>query len=312
VSLAKLKSFTTWWGQTTLDGKPNLPRAVERPIYFETEDGRMKKIELRKAIVSPDYRYFYAIVSDKYELVQHEEVYEATLQVLRDLGHEPIIATHPHLSSNGAHMFLDIYVTPFSIEGDDMYFGIRVTNSYDGSYGIHVLGAGYRLACANGMVFADVITKTSMKHFESVRERNFEEFKKAVKETVKSLDKVAEAIHLAMYEEVDDIQLVHFVETNFPQVSVRENVYAYLKKHGIDLEKQRNEYLEARAKFEEEKKVNPVVKFELPEATTSVNLWLAYNALTYVLTRIERAGVVQPHKVHELQVKASKLLAKVI
>ena len=103
------------------------------------------------AVWNQDAEHVSAIVSDKYNLVQHQNVVSEVTEALRNLN----IKATASVRTNGDVLVCDIDFPDMLIQvqkGEEFTTGMRVINSYNRTTGIMVLPRLTRLACSNGMV----------------------------------------------------------------------------------------------------------------------------------------------------------------
>jgi len=93
-----------------------------------------------------------AMVSDRYNLVQHKDVVESVADALVNLN----IKADAMVRNDGNRVFVDISFPDSKLYvenvGEEFFCGIRVINSYNKTTGIMVLPRLVRLSCTNGMV----------------------------------------------------------------------------------------------------------------------------------------------------------------
>ncbi len=277
-----------------------LPKAFEFPVAYR-KNGQWIPIAKRKAIVGENGSV-YNIVSDKYKLVQHEDVVSVVKHVLNDFGVAPIYEKF-ELSRNYAVMFYTVLTDRKIVSNDELWFGFTVTNSYDGSTGIGFNVSGMRLACENGLIFSRSLFKTpKIRHLKSLLEPNYDKIADSIKVILENLDELVDLIEMSMKSTVSALELVDFIERTFKDVPViKRKIYALLKHNGIDLTPYIEEYKKAQGQ-------KPL--FEEFAELEEVNIWTAYNCITDVLTH--KRGRVDVPRIYELQQKASRLLAYAI
>ncbi len=277
-----------------------LPKAYEFPVAYR-KNGQWVPITKRKAIVGEN-GVVYNVVSDRYKLVQHEDVVNVVKQVLSDFGVVPIYEKF-ELSRNYAVMFYTVLTDRKMVSSDELWFGFTVTNSYDGSTGIGFNISGLRLVCENGLMFSRSLFKTpKIRHLKSLLEPNYDKVADSIRIILENLDELVDLIEMSMKSTVSALELVDFIERTFKDVPViKRKIYALLKHNGIDL----TPYIEEYKKSQGQKSL-----FEEFAELKEVNIWTAYNCITDILTH--KRGRVDVPRIYELQQKASRLLAYAI
>lgn len=147
------------------DVEIEFPTAVLRQVACVTRN--VHPIEGYKAICDPVNNLVYAIVSDEYKLVQHQEVLDSV---------QEIVKAHPEwgtpertvwLSPNGARKkavwrFPEI---EFEIKtGDIVNPTIVAFSSFDTTLAQTITLGGFRLVCSNGMVIGKILAEYKRKH----------------------------------------------------------------------------------------------------------------------------------------------------
>lgn len=269
-------------------GNLRFPRAELYPVYYK-RNGTMLPIPNRNAVVG-DTGEIYAIVSDRYELLLHEEAYEIVKEVLEKLNMETI-REEVKFSRDGGFMQLTICLMEVEVaDGDVVGLGFNVFNSYDKSSALRFDAGGIRYVCANGMVipFKGLIGRIrKMLHFKGVIcKPNFDDVKKTVETIAHTLLDLADLLKIATKETVSNSDLVHFIETTFSNVpTLREKIYSYLKhKLGINLDDEIEIYRKLKGNEE-------LIKFFENVENEKYNLWDVYNAFTDVLSHTRRVDL---------------------
>lgn len=120
-----------------------------------------------KAVVNLTTMKTAAVVSDQYELVQHEDVALSLIEAIEGLG----IKAEAKVLSGGNKLIMDIVFPDAKLyvaQGEEFLGGIRIINSYDTTTGISFTPRLLRLACKNGMVVSTGISQgLSIRHHEN-------------------------------------------------------------------------------------------------------------------------------------------------
>jgi len=279
-------------------GKFRLPRAFECEVAVK-RGNTWRELENYKAIVGENGQV-YDIVSDRYQLVLHEEIVNAVNKILEEYEIKPI-KVEAEVSLDGSKLFYNVILKEVSVGNDPCHLGFRITNSYDRTMGIHINGYGMRIACSNQMVFANRILGQYAKHLKPIAELSFKILKEKIRAVIGGLTKIETVLALATKKTVSPYELIEFIEKEFDVSNkLKFKIYAKIKQYtGLDL-------LEYKRKMEEMKK--KVKVFVDGQEVTLVNVYSAYQGLTDALTHHTKK--LDPTRVHELQKKASKLLLR--
>jgi len=273
------------------------PKADLYPIYYK-RNGTMLPIENRKAVVG-ETGTVYAIVSDRYQLLLHEEAYEIVHDILEKLNVKPIqVQEKVAFSRDGGLMHLTICVKEVEVaDGDLVGLGFNVFNSYDASSALRFNAGGIRYVCSNGIIipFTSLYAKIRrLIHVKGViRKPSFDVIKETVEEILSTLGDLADLLTLATKETVSRSDLVHFIETTFSNVpALKEKIYNYLKHRlGIDLTREVETYRKLRKE--------EILKFLESIEDEEYNLWDTYNAFTDILTHTRRVDLKTTVKLQE-------------
>ncbi len=268
-----------------------LPRAELCSIFYK-KNGRLVPIENRRAIVG-ERGQVYAIVSDRYRLVLHEDIYDLVRRVLDNLGIDPI---HERvlISKDGALMNLVVCTQDVEVTKNDIVaLGFTVLNSYDATSALRFNAGGIRYICSNGIVLPIKNLSTNIRkliHVKGVIKPSFDEVKETIETITSVLDDIADLLTLATKSTVSKAELVHFIETTFSNVpSLKDRIYTFLKyRLKIDLSKELKKYKES----------EDVTKL-FTESDERYNLWDVYNVFTDVLTHTRKIDLKMTTKLQE-------------
>jgi len=297
-------------------GEFKLPKAELQPIYRKVGNSYVE-ITNRKAIVGEDGRV-YDIVSDRYELVLHETVVNTVRKILRDLNlnYEEKIK----VSFDGSFMVAKYLINTVEISkglkdietnktvyqeyADILRLGFVVTNSYNRTSGINITGYVFRLACKNGLVVREDVFGRKFRHYSFVATANYEELRKSITAVIEEINKIPELIQFAMKETVSPLDIVHFIETEFKNVTrLKRILYRKLSNElNVDFDYWVVVYKGLKG-TKESKRKEIIEKIDVPE----VNLWDTINVMTELITHNPLDEKVR----YDLSKRVSKLLAKV-
>lgn len=164
----------------------SLPTASLSDIKIDNVDD--EHADKFKAVVNDFTHEVESIVSDKYLLVNHRQIFEPVVQAMKNLG----INVNGKVIIDGGRIYADVFFDDPRLKidvdrkvGDIVNFGMRFFNSYDktSSFGAEIVAL--RLVCTNGMVKPIAL--------KSIREVHTGKEKELV---VKSIKKLFEALIL--------------------------------------------------------------------------------------------------------------------
>ena len=140
--------------QSLLLEAKKLDEAIEVPVGVMVGKSYKKSSDY-KGIWNNTQQSLSSIVTDKYQIIQHRDVYSAVANKLMDLN----IPISGRLDNGNDYVKADL------IFGDNQYnikddakgikLGIRVINSYNKKTSFRLEMYGYRIICQNGMSFGD-------------------------------------------------------------------------------------------------------------------------------------------------------------
>ena len=139
----------------------------EVPAVFNTEPTPTYKWNNDtgyKFIVREDTNEVLSCMTNKYQLVSNNEVFNSTSAVLKDVGAE---LSNAEIFGNGARTMWEWKLPNIKIEVRENDFvnpQIIIKNSYDGSTEVSAIAGAYRLICTNGMIIGTTIGKSGIRH----------------------------------------------------------------------------------------------------------------------------------------------------
>lgn len=159
----------------TIPTMENFPTFIEEDVYVDRRplnqwEHDVKKADGYKGIVNKITGSIAAIVSKKYELIQHKNVYDAFTKAVGLITEETQIKVE--FAKNGARMFIFLEYPKVSFEvkkGDIVNYGLTVTNSVDGSMRLMVIPYTKRLICSNGMTHQEMLGGVQKKHLKNAK-----------------------------------------------------------------------------------------------------------------------------------------------
>ena len=115
-----------------------------------------------KFIVRDDTGEVISCVTDSYKLIRNQEVVDATLPAMKELGAK---LSAVEVFSNARTSWKFTLPDKVKIAKDDWVNPeVTIKNSYDGSCELQAFGGAYRLVCSNGLVIGYALEKKSQRH----------------------------------------------------------------------------------------------------------------------------------------------------
>jgi hypothetical protein len=136
----------------------SLPEFEEKDIAVENEVSKNFK-----AIVYKGTKTIAAVVSNKYQLVQHKEVFNYAIEKIKsEFGENSIKG---YVNSHRVKAYLFITFKDVSIQNDSDYrTGLLITNSVNGTLAIWTSLFLYRVICSNGLIEQQNLIQFQSKH----------------------------------------------------------------------------------------------------------------------------------------------------
>lgn len=129
-----------------------------------------EKIEGRKAIVRTDTNQILNIVSSKYKLIRHADVFGAIDEAVARVG-IPILGVKSFIGDNGASAMVR-WKLDMKIEvgdQDSTHVEIVGRNSYDYSKMLGLQLGAFRLICSNGATIGEILAKYVKRHTQGLK-----------------------------------------------------------------------------------------------------------------------------------------------
>jgi hypothetical protein len=143
----------------------NLLRFLNTLPYFEEKDLYVEGTRVRdfKGIAYKGTNKIVAIVSNKYNLVQHSQVFEFAINtIVSQYGENSVCGWVEHYKTK-AYLFLTF--KEVNVENDSKYkVGLLITNSVDSTLSIWTTLFNYREVCSNGLIEKHNIITIQNKH----------------------------------------------------------------------------------------------------------------------------------------------------
>lgn len=139
---------------------------ITTPLF--DEHGR--KIDGYKRIYRPDINETLAVMSDKYQLVEHHEVMAPAVEAL---GQDGWLVKASHIEKLGASAFVELERRDRSVTvvGEQVGERILMRNTYDGTSSLRLSFGAVVLICSNGAVVPGVGFGFNAHHTGDIRER---------------------------------------------------------------------------------------------------------------------------------------------
>ena len=136
----------------TLAELQNTARGMDTAILKDVRVGEKTEPEKNfKAVWNENKEHVSAIVSGRYNLVQHAHVLNEVTDALRNLN----LNARANVRTSGDVLICDVEFPDTRLnvaKGEEFVAGMRIINSYNKTTGIMVLPRLVRLICTNGMV----------------------------------------------------------------------------------------------------------------------------------------------------------------
>jgi len=291
-----MKQYATYRCKTleeVYDATSNLDKAQLMPLKIQDGE-QIKDVENWKAVYNVSKGKMCSAVVPHYTVVQHKEYLDGFAEALNRLNVKFSMGINPI----GNRVFADIIFENKNLKFDklneEFTTGLRLSNSYDKSYGINVAPRYTRLACTNGMVLSRNEKTLSIKHIDS-RIREIEKFIEIkIAEIVNQNQDLQMLVSSSMKDSLEWKLCCKIIEKLFEQPKHREQV---LKRLGISM----IEILDKK-----KKKTGYSYVWDKPEEKKDkLNRWEIYNAITHYITHGEH---ISPHVDNLFQKKAEKIL----
>ncbi len=241
-------------------------RVVQKPLYINTGNG-FKQVEGQFANVRETDNLFLGNVSDKYKIVQNEDAFSFTDNLL---GEGVTYETAGSLS-NGKKVWMLARMPETTLVGDKTIPYLVFTNSFDGKGSIRVAITPVRVVCQNtlNLALAKAVRAWSTKHVGNIEDK-LEEAKKTLELAnvyMKNLQK--SAIELAN-DVISNIDFKLFTETLLP---ITDDMLGNIK---------------AQEAVEEDRKLLTKAYFETPDIEQFVGTkWGVINAVSDMATHTQ-------------------------
>jgi hypothetical protein len=204
---------------------------TEVPAVGIPENGKEIDSTGYKFIMREDTGEILSCMTNEYQLVTNQQLYDASIDTLRKVG---AVEREVKVLADGKRSIMR-YVIPnvkVKVSKDDIVNPeIMLKNSYDGSWEIGIQAGAYRLVCSNGMVIGVVLSKKSNKH--SIYNPRISELPELITETIETTASVFKddfALMLDTKVNKDHVQkLIEMIPTN-----VMEPFIQYLMSHNPD------------------------------------------------------------------------------
>lgn len=132
-----------------------LPDVELKSVWYSGEIKPRNLSEDHQAVVDKNTDRLFAIHSDRYGLLKHEEAISIVGNQLKEQGLEYDLSVDSYKNGGCSRAIFRLpgLALPVDKKGKDLVEPeAHVLNSYDGSSGAIVQGGAYRLICANGLV----------------------------------------------------------------------------------------------------------------------------------------------------------------
>ena len=153
------------------------PEIVVQPVKWEGTE-RLHSAHNYKALVNAKTGKLFSIVSKKYKVIRHEEALEVVEKAINEHPELGAYRVRTGFYNDGGRMRRTYRFTemPYKIaENDEVYPELHLFNSYDYSWPLIVLLAGFRLVCTNGLVVGKEFLHIRKRHVWGLEELDVSE-----------------------------------------------------------------------------------------------------------------------------------------
>ncbi len=154
-----------------------LPLVQERSVLFgKDRDGNWTRSDRHKALVDAETDQLFAIHSDQYRTVPHEEGILAVTEVAEQNPEYGALEWTVRSKDNFRRMMATGRFPDVEVEvrpGDSLNPTVEYLNSYDGSWGEKIMFGAFRLVCSNGMIVGERVLTQSVPHLGAERPEEF-------------------------------------------------------------------------------------------------------------------------------------------
>lgn len=130
---------------------------VKEPLRVQLLDGSVIEDKKRAIIIRADSGRVFGVVSPKYKLLQHKDIWGTFVDTIGSLEREfdvTSLTCNIRVTEHGARMYLIVNVPMIKVEveeGDLVECAVIFQNSLDGSSRVGMTLEGKRLVCKNGL-----------------------------------------------------------------------------------------------------------------------------------------------------------------
>ncbi len=196
-----------------------LPVAEKRRIYIRDNNGNYVDTDKYIAVVNPVNDYIFGIMSNRYSIFQHKDIFPIAHNILGD----NFKIRKQYLTRNGARFYVE-YVSDevLSIDGVDNFSPMIIAmNSYDGSLGLSFDYGYYRIVCDNGARIGEKILQICVKHIGEINSRITENFIATIEISKKRLLDIFSYLYANI---ITKDEAIFIAEKIFPKKYAREVV----------------------------------------------------------------------------------------
>ena len=164
------------------------PEYELKPVFVNGEN--QKKY---RAVVNRLTGKVVAIVSNRFQLIQHKTVFNTFLEALENKYSESEITGFFRWTDNRAYLFT--YFKNAEFNSNDTYrLGLVVTNGVDGTLAIWAKFAGIRLVCTNGLVDTQTIKVVKTVHIGIDQNEFMERIVKRFESIIETVEEYPETL----------------------------------------------------------------------------------------------------------------------
>lgn len=213
-------------------------RAVLKPVFV----GEHKVEDTHHfAVWNEDKEKVSAIVSERYNLVQHQHIVSEVATALQNLN----MNCDARVSNGGDVMFVDLTFKDFDISfetkglavGESFFAGLQILNSYNKTTGVIVKPRLLRKVCTNGMVLdvGSAFAKTiNLVHTNKLAEDFAQYIPALIKEMVNSSDKLRILVEKNIADSIEWESMKIIVKTLIKTEKHADKIWDILRREEVE------------------------------------------------------------------------------
>jgi len=269
-------------------------RPIENAVLFGGEEVTLP--ERKMVVFDIKNRRGISLVSDRYQLIPHRQVYKTIMRKIVKLIGKPVGIPRTLAERKGALFSLYVPIWKKNVDydskkGDVVEFGIRAINSYDGKKSLTIEVAALRLVCSNGMTKPSNEKLSLLKPHRGIIEMN--EFDKKIesmlKKVIGQMKIMVKDFRESIYEKMDGLEIKRIFErvnlgSSYLDHAAREIVQSLENKYRIILEEAADYITENNEGWDCTPEEALLVLNEEELKKIKCSKWKVYNAFTSAIS----------------------------